>query len=73
MMNYSTLRNTNYAATYAVVNFTTGEVYTSSCEVGVYALRAMFKRFDGLHRYGEADHLVLVNCATNAVLLEVGA
>ena len=72
-MNYTTLRNTNYSATYAVINFTTGEVYTSSCEVGAYALRAMFKRFSGLHRYSEADHLVLANCVTNAVLLEVGA
>lgn len=73
MMNYSSLRNANYAFTYAVVNFTTGEVYTSSCEVGAYALRSLFKRFDGLHRYDKNDHLVLVNCVTNAVLLEVGA
>ena len=73
MMNYSSLHNTTYAFTYAVVNFTTGEVYTTSCEVGAYALRVMFKRFDGLRRYSEAHHLVLVNCATNAVLLEVGA
>lgn len=72
-MNYSSLRNSNYSATYAVVNFTTGEVYTSSCEVGAYALRVMFKRFDGLRRYGEGDHLVLANCVTNAVLAEVGA
>lgn len=72
-MNYSNLRRHGYANTYAVVNFTTGEVYTSSCEAGAIALRAMFKRFDGLRRYGEGDHLVLANCVTNVVLAEVGA
>ena len=72
-MNYSTLCRHGYANTYAVINHTTGEVQVSSCEVRAYALRAMFKRFDSLRRYGENDHLILVNCATNTVLAEVGA
>ena len=72
-MNYSTLCRHGYANTYAVINYTTGEVYVSSCEVGGYALRTTFKRFDGLRRYGANDHLVLVNCVTNTVLAEVGA
>jgi hypothetical protein len=71
-MDYTTLKQNGYANTYAVVNFTTGEVYTTACEVGAYALRAMYKRFDGCRRY-EPAHLVLVNCVTGVVLEEVGA
>ena len=71
-MDYTSLIRNGYAHTYAVVNFTTGEVYTIACEVSSYALRAMYKRFDGCRRY-EPAHLVLVNCVTGVVLEEVGA
>ena len=71
-MDYTSLIRNGYAHTYAVVNFTTGEVYSIACEVAAYALRAMYKRFDGCRRY-EPAHLVLVNCVTGVVLEEVGA
>jgi hypothetical protein len=71
-MDYTTLIINGYAHTYAVVNFTTGEICTIASEVGAYALRAMYKRFDSYRRY-EPAHLVLVNCVTGVVLEEVGA
>lgn len=77
MMNYTTLNREGYAHTYALVNFTTGEVYTTSCEVASVALRSLLKRMDGairLCRHFERgmDHMVLANCVTGAVIEEVG-
>ena len=61
-MNYKSLINTNYAHTYGVVDYATGELWTSSCDVASYALRAMLRRFIVSYERREL-------AATNAVLL----
>ena len=71
-MDYTSLIRNGYTHHYAVVNFTTGEIYTVSSEVSSYALRVLYKRFDS-DRRREPAHLVLVNCVTGIVLEEVGA
>lgn len=74
-MDYTSLIRNGYAHTYALVDFVTGEIRTTSCTVGVYALRALYKRMDGIvreaHESGQAHHLVLANCCTNKVIAEV--
>ena len=49
-MQYAHLINPNYRHTYALFVYTTGEVYTSSCDKARYPLRTLLKRLDGLHR-----------------------
>lgn len=72
---YSSLIRGGYAHTYALVDFATGEVRTTSCDIGAVALRALYKRMDGILREArgtqEAHHLVLANCRTNQVIAEV--
>ena len=47
---YSHLVNPNYRHTCALLVYTTGEVYTSSCDEARYPLRTLLKRLDGLRR-----------------------
>lgn len=74
-MSYSQFRwSDEYAHTYALVNFTTGEVRTIASHRADAALRTLYKRMDGeareaAHR-GEACHQVLANCVTNKVVAE---
>ena len=74
-MDYTSLICNGYAYTYALVDYATGEVYTTSSRFSAYALRTLYKRMDGIVREaredGQAHHLVLANCRTNKVLAEV--
>ena len=74
-MDYTSLVRNGYAYTYALVDFTTGDIYTVSCEVGAIALRQLYKRMDSIIReariFGSTHHLALANCRTNKVLAEV--
>lgn len=47
---YSHLIRPEYRHTYALFVYTTGEVYTSSCDEARYPLRTLYKRLDGLRR-----------------------
>jgi hypothetical protein len=73
-MDYKALINTNYAHTYGVVDCVTGELWTSSCDVASYALRAMLRRFYRQLRKAEAGgdecRVALFNCRTEQVLME---
>ena len=72
---YSSLIRGGYAHTYALVDFATGEIRTTSCDIGAVALRTLYKRMDGILRVArctkEVHHLVLANCRTNQVIAEV--
>lgn len=73
MPNYSHLINPNYRHTYALIIYTTGEVYTSSCDEARYPLRTLLKRLDGMLReYGSAEKLKaqLINLNTNKIIME---
>lgn len=65
-----------YRYTYALVNYTTGEVYTQSCDKQFLPLHNLYNRFDGIRREfaqsGEQCHMVLVNCRTGEVLAQEG-
>lgn len=50
MTEYAYLINPNYRHTYALIVYTTGEIYTNSCDEAQYSLRALYKRLDGLRR-----------------------
>ena len=67
--------NREFGANYALVNFVTGEVRTMKCAIPNYALRALYKRLDGEMRlarlWGDNCHLVLANCCTGRVLVEI--
>jgi hypothetical protein len=73
-MNYKSLINTNYAHTYGVADYVTGELWTSSCDVASYALRAMLRRFYRQLRKAEAGgdecRVALFNCRTEQILME---
>ena len=67
------LINHNYRHTYALIIYTTGEVYTSSCDEARYPLRLLLKRLDGLLREcGSAEKLKaqLINLNTNKIIME---
>lgn len=74
-MDYTALKRDSYPFTYALVDFTTGEVRTSSCNVAHYPLKYLFRRMCGIARAQArgawARNLVLVNCVTNTVILEI--
>lgn len=74
-MDYTSLKRDGYAFTYALVDFTTGEIRTSSCDVAQHPLKYLFRRMCGIARAQArgawARNLVLVNCVTNAVILEI--
>ena len=68
------LINTNYCHTYALVIYTTGEVYTSSCNEARYPLRTLLKRLDGLRREWRCDyhlHAALINLNSGRVIMEI--
>lgn len=73
--NFTALNRSDYAATFALVNYTTGEVYTSSCDVPSYALQGLYRRMDGEMRAARCRsalcHLVLANCVSGRVIAEV--
>jgi hypothetical protein len=74
-MDFTTLKRDNYAFTYALVDFTTGEIRTVSCDVARYPLKHLFRRMCGIARAQArgawARNLVLANCVTNAVIVEI--
>lgn len=74
-MDYTALKRDSYPFTYALVDFTTGEVRTSSCDVAHYPLKHLFRRMYGIARAQArgawARNLVLANCVTNTVILEI--
>ena len=74
MTTYAHLIHPEYRHTYALFNYTTGEVSTSSCDEARYPLRLLYKRLDGLRREavreGYAYDLRLVNLLTGKTLLE---
>lgn len=74
-MDYKTLKHEGYAFTYALIDFTTGEVYTTSCNVARYPLKHLFRKMCGIARAQArgawARNLVLANCVTNAVVVEI--
>lgn len=71
---YDSLIRPEYAHTYALFNYTTGEVYTSSCNCSTYALRTLLHRMDGqareAARLGLSYHLRLMNLRTRTVVCE---
>ena len=69
------LINRNYRHTFAVVVYTTGEVYTSSCDLPQYPLRQLYRRLDGLRREWKSDELLqaeLINLNTGRILVKLG-
>lgn len=75
MTAYATLINPNFAHTFALIVHSTGEVYTSSCDVAAYALRPLYKRMDSLRResrlFGLDFSATLYNLRTGAVVEEI--
>lgn len=73
--NYTALRRNGYAYTYALVNYATGEVRTSSSRFPSVALRHLYRLMDGEMRAARADgvmcHLVLANCVSGEELAEI--
>lgn len=73
-MRYADLVSPNYRHTFALLVHSTGEVYTSSCDLPQYPLRCLFKRGDGILREalraGCFAHIELVNARTGRVLWE---
>lgn len=71
---YTSLNNPNYAYTYAVIDRTTLEVYTRSCDSQSIALKSIYHRFDSIIRDCSNRncpcHLLLVNARTNKVIIE---
>lgn len=71
--NYTALCRDGY--TYACINYITGEIHTSSCSLPTYALRHVYHLLDGARRAARAEgsecHLVLVNCVSGEVLVEI--
>ena len=73
-MNYKALIHSNYAHTYGVVNYATGEIVTVASNVPRYALRAMLRSF--YHELREAKaggyecRVALFNCRTERILME---
>lgn len=65
--------NANYAYTYAVVNYTEGEVYTFSSNSERIAIKTMLKRFYSVLRtaklYGTDCKVALVSVSEGKVLL----
>jgi hypothetical protein len=74
MTAYANLINPNHRHTYALFVYTTGEVYTSSCDEAAYPLRLLYRRLDGLRREWRCDyhlHAALVNLNTGLVIEEI--
>ncbi len=74
MTAHAHLINPNYRNTYALFVYTTGEVYTSSCNEAAYPLRTLYRRLDGLRREWRCDyhlHAALVNLNTGLVIEEI--
>lgn len=74
MTAYAHLIHPEYRHTYALFVYTTGEVYTSSCDEARYPLRLLYKRLDGLRRAWRCDHYLhaaLINLNTNKVVEEI--
>ena len=74
MTAYANLINPNYRHTNALFVYTTGEVYTSSCDEAAYPLRLLYRRLDGLRREWRCDyhlHAALVNLNTGLVIEEI--
>lgn len=71
---YSNLINHNYRHTYALVVHTTGEIYTSACDVASYPLRTLYKRLDGLRREAGASSIraELINLNAQTVVVSIG-
>ena len=64
----------DYSYSYAIVNYTYGEVYTFSANSGRIALKNALKRFDSILREAKYEgfdvRLGLYNCHTNTLLAE---
>ena len=74
MTAHANLINPNYRHTYALFVYTTGEVYTSSCDEAAYPLRSLYRRLDGLRREWRCEyhlHAALVNLNTGLVIEEI--
>jgi hypothetical protein len=74
MTTHAHLINPNYRHTYALFVYTTGEVYTSSCDEAAIPLRTLYRRLDGLRREWRCDyhlHAALVNLNTGLVIEEI--
>lgn len=74
MPNYSHLINPNYCHNYALIVYTTGEIYTACADEARYPLRLLLKRLDGLRREWYCDyhlHAAFVNLNTNKVVEEI--
>ena len=73
-MQYANLVRPNYRHTFALLVHSTGEVYTSSCDLPQYPLRTLYKRADGILREalraGYFAHIELVNARTGRILWE---
>lgn len=71
---FENLINSNHRHNYALVIYTTGEVYTACGDEAHHPLRLLYKRLDGLRREWRADyhlHVALINLRTQKVLMEV--
>jgi hypothetical protein len=73
IIDYTTFeRYATNAHAYVLLNFTTGEVRCTSCDLASVALRSLYKRFDSelrsAKRDGYAIHQVLANVRTGKVV-----
>lgn len=57
--------------TYRLINYTTGEVYESTCEVPAYACKFLYRRGCGQYRESAFTYrMKLINTITNTVVAE---
>lgn len=77
MNKYAHLANTKFAHTFAVINHTTGEVFTTSCDCRTVALANAYRKMDGENRYwlGQSKpvhcQLVLIDVTMDRVVDQI--
>ena len=74
MTAYAHLIHPDYRHTYALFNYTTGEISTSSCDEARYPFRLLYKRLDGLRREWNSDlplRAELVHLNSGRVIIEI--
>ena len=72
-MAHTSLTNSKYAFSFAVINHTTGEIRVCSCDSHAIALRNAFARYDSMRREslhnGVCDSIVLVDTKTDKEIM----
>lgn len=71
---FSHLIHPDYRYNYALIVYTTGEVYTACADKADIPLRLLYKKLSGLRREWRCVyhlHATLINLNTEAVILEI--